>query len=209
MDTILDLNKGRFGPFRKENDTPMYVHKLSNHPPTIIKALPRMISSRLSSISRTEEEFEAEVPMYQKALREAGYSDKLEFSKPESKEKKRRNRSRKIVWFNPPFSKNVSTNLTVVFRNLLAKHFKKGTLMFKLFNKNNCKLSYSCMPNMDRHLTAHNTRILKEKERQEVLNCNCSSDNNCPLEGQCMDKGIVYEATAHTVEDNVSMKYVG
>ena len=208
LDTILDLNKGRYGPFRKENDTPMYVHKLSNHPPSIIKALPKMISSRLSSISSTEEEFKAEVPMYQKALREAGYNDNLEFSKPEAKEKKK-NRSRKVVWFNPPFSKNVATNLTAVFRNLLAKHFKKGTLMGKLFNKNNCKLSYSTMPNMDRHLTAHNTRILKEKEGQEVMNCNCAMDKTCPLDGKCMDKGIVYEARVHTMQDNVTKTYVG
>ena len=87
LDLILDLNKGRHGPFRKENDTPMYVHKMSNHPPTIIKALPKMISSRLSSISSTEDEFKAEAPLYQKALGEAGYSDILEFSKPETTKK--------------------------------------------------------------------------------------------------------------------------
>ena len=83
LDVIMDLDKGRYGPFSMENDIPLSDHTQSNHPPSVIKALPTMISSRLSSISSTEDEFKAEAPMYQNALKEAGYSDTLMYTKPE------------------------------------------------------------------------------------------------------------------------------
>ena len=80
--------------------------------------------------------------------------------------------------------------------------------MRKLFNKNNCKLSYSCMPNMDKYLASHNTRVLKEKE-EEVKGCNCYVKENCPLEEKCLTKGVVYEASVFTPGNNIPMKYVG
>ena len=50
LDVILDLNTGKTKPFRKENDNPMYINTESNHPPSVIKQLPTMISSRLSGL---------------------------------------------------------------------------------------------------------------------------------------------------------------
>ena len=208
LDIVLDLEKDKYGPFRKENDTPMYINKLSNHPPSIIKALPNMISSRLSNISSTEAEFRAEAPLYQKALEEAGYEEELVFQKTKKKTKKQR--QRKILWFNPPYNINVSTNLTSVFRNLICKHFPKGTFMGKLFNVNNTKLSYSCMPNINKIISAHNKMILKEETNVESSNCSCLKKNgeSCPLQDNCLDKGIVYEASV-TTNDGNTKTYVG
>ena len=149
--------------------------------------------------------------MYQQALKEAGYEHNLTFKKPVPKTKQR---VRKTLWFNPPFSKNVSTNLTVAFRNLLAKHFPKNTLMGKLFNNNNTKLSYSCMPNIDQIMAAHNKKVLAEnKDKMDTKTCSCtpkppSNTVECPLDGNCLEKGIVYEATAST-EDGEVKTYIG
>ena len=63
----------------------------------------------------------------EKALRESGsknvsliYTDKKDI-------KQNRYRSHNIIWFNPPFNKNVSTNLAKRFLNLLDQHFPNLT----------------------------------------------------------------------------------
>ena len=58
LDVTLNLDSGKYFPFRKPNDTPLYINKQSNHPPTIIKELPRIINRRLSDISCNKEEFD-------------------------------------------------------------------------------------------------------------------------------------------------------
>ena len=204
-----NLKNDTYSPFRKPNDTPMYINRLSNHPPTVTKALPKMISTRLSTISSTEAEFKAEAPLYQKALNDAGYEEELVFQKPEKRNK--RSRQRKTLWFNPPYSINVSTNITVVFRNLLNKHFPKGTFMNKLFNNNNTKVSYSCMTNVEKTMSSHNKKVLsKEVDKRQLNNCSCKlkEDETCPLQGNCMDKGVVYEASV-TTNDNITKTYIG
>ena len=49
----------------------------------------------------------------------------------------RRSRKRKIIWFNPPFSKNVCTNVAKHFLDLIDKHFHATHKFNKLFNRNN------------------------------------------------------------------------
>ena len=60
--------------------------------------------------------------------------------------KNNRNRSRNIIWFNPPFSQNVKTNIGKLFLKLVKKHFPK--------------VSYSCMSNMSNFIKQHNSNIL-------------------------------------------------
>ena len=40
LDATMDLASGKHSPYRKPNDTPLYIHKHSNHPPNITKQLP-------------------------------------------------------------------------------------------------------------------------------------------------------------------------
>ena len=56
-----------------------------------------------------------------------------------------KNRKRNIIWFNPPFSKNVSTNIGKNFLNLINKHFPINNEYRKIFNHNTLKISYSCI----------------------------------------------------------------
>ncbi|XP_030843218.1 cubilin [Strongylocentrotus purpuratus] len=57
LDITFNLSDGKYYPYRKPNDCPMYIHKLSNHPPSIIKNLPASISRRIADISCDEETF--------------------------------------------------------------------------------------------------------------------------------------------------------
>ena len=43
LDITLDLTTGKYSPFRKPGSTPIYVHAKSNHPPSVIKEIPKMI----------------------------------------------------------------------------------------------------------------------------------------------------------------------
>ena len=55
LDATLDLSTGKYYPYRKPNDRPLYVNASSNHPPTILQQLPTMINTRLSTLSINEE----------------------------------------------------------------------------------------------------------------------------------------------------------
>ena len=40
LDATLNLNSGKFWPYRKPKDNPLYINKNSNHPPSIKKQIP-------------------------------------------------------------------------------------------------------------------------------------------------------------------------
>ena len=45
-------------------------------------------------------------------------------------------RKRKIIWFNPPYSKNVQANVGKIFLRYIKKHFPKNTHKFyEIFKK--------------------------------------------------------------------------
>ena len=128
------------------NDRPMYIHKQSNHPSNIIKNLPASISRRISDISYDEEIFKKASPAYVDALKSSGYTDGITYLDKQPM-KKKRNRQRNVIWFNPPFSSNVTTNIGATFLKLINKHFPKKSKLNKIFNRNTVKISHSCMPN--------------------------------------------------------------
>ena len=97
----LDISTKLFRPFRKENDTPCYVHKESNHPPVVKKKLPDMINKRINDLSSNEEIFNEEKGLYQGALKRSGHKDyKMHYIPKTEQPKKKRIRSRKVIYFN-------------------------------------------------------------------------------------------------------------
>ena len=56
-----------------------YIHRDSDHPPSIIRAIPKGVNNRLSS---SEAIFNTAAPPYQEALRKAGCSHKLVYNSP-------------------------------------------------------------------------------------------------------------------------------
>ncbi len=147
LDVTFDLNNGKFKPYRKPNDDPLYINRHSNHPPSIIKQLPTSINKRISALSADEQTFHESAPIYQNALRHSNFDHKLDYMKL-APQTTRRNRQRNIIWFNPPFSKNVKTNIARNFLCLIDKHFPPNHKLHKIFNRNTVKVSYSCMNNV-------------------------------------------------------------
>jgi hypothetical protein len=82
LDITMDLRSGTHKPYMKPGNTPLYVHKHSNHPPSITKNIPESINRRLSTISSNETAFNETTPAYQKALDNSGYSYQLKYRPP-------------------------------------------------------------------------------------------------------------------------------
>ena len=162
LDVTFDLQTETFKPYHKPNDLPSYINTKSNHPPNIIKAIPESISRRISNISSDENIFHHAAPYYNNALASAGYQTNIDYSPNIISQDKSRKRSRNVIWYNPPYSINVKTNIARHFLNLIDRHFPKGHKFRKLFNRNNVKVSYSCMPNFAAIVTSHNKRILSK-----------------------------------------------
>ena len=93
------------------------------------------------------------------------------------------------------------------FLKLIDKHFPKGSKLHKLFNKNNVKVSYSCMNNMNAIIKSHNQKISKNSSQTPKRNCNCKDKAKCPLNGNCLSTAVVYKATVKSDFDEKS--YVG
>ena len=213
LDVYLDLRTCIYKPYRKKDEKPTYISKASNHPPTIKKHLPSMISNRLSSLSCSKEVFLDELPVYKEALRDAGYEEDLEFNPPkyEKSSTKRNNRKRKVLWFNPPFSQTVKTNVGAKFLNLIDKHFK-GTKHEKYFNRKTIKVSYSCLPNLEAIISGHNKKLLTtiEENASTIPPCNCRGGTiTCPLGGRCLVDSVVYKAKVNTMNSDVEATYIG
>ena len=211
LDVTLDLTTGRFKPYLKPATTPLYVHSKSNHPPNIIRNIPEAINKRLSEISSDEDAFNEAAPPYQEALRTSGYAYNLKFKPGTQKPPNQKKRRRNIIWFNPPFNKNVQTDIGRVFINLIDKCFPTGHKLKKIFNRNTIKLSYSCTLNMKQVIDGHNKAMIKKttkpEEDQPKKMCNCRNETECPLEGECLQDEIVYQATVTTREK--AETYVG
>ena len=124
-----------------------------------------------------------------------------------TKEKLKRQRNRKIVYYNPPFSCNVETNLGKEFFNILDQNFPAGHILHPIINRNTVKLSYSCLPNVQQIISKHNGKLLRTEENTDQ--CNCGPDN-CPVEGKCQTTGVVYKATVTMpTGQNPEFKYIG
>ena len=201
-DVTFNLSTEMYYPFKKPNDEPTYINAKSNHPPNIIKQLPASISRRISDLSCNKEVFERAKPYYDERLKSIGYREELSYTKTEDKTSKRKNRKRKIIWFNPPFSKNVQTNVGKVF---LPKNHK----FHKIFNKNTVKVSYSCMENIANIIKRHNRKIIGNNFKNTEEGCNCRDKNKCPLENKCLLTSLVCKACV-SVDENIEVKnYIG
>ena len=126
-----------------------YIDSHSNHPPAIIRQLPKSINHRISNLSSDQQTFNSSAPTYENALRRSNYDFNLQYNAtPSSKiddpntesctfSQPKRKRHRNILWFNPPYSKNVVTNIGKTFLQLIDKHFPKSSRLhlFKKFKK--------------------------------------------------------------------------
>ena len=205
LDVVLDLENEKYCPFIKPGDRPKYVNANSNHPPGILKNIPLAVNKRLSAISSSKEVFDQAAPLYQAELDRAGYQHKLVFEEVQVNQKRKRHK--KIIWFNPPYSKNLKTNVGKKFLALLDKHFPRGSLLYPVLNRYKVKLSYRCLPNMASIISKHNNKILREQVPDSKCNCLPKDKAACPLPGKCATESVVYRATVSTPSSEET--YVG
>ena len=197
-----------FKPYMKPKGSPLYVHKDSNHPRSILENIPKSINRRLSSISSNQEVFKAACPPYQAALEKSGYNFQLNYDPPKT-EGKGRKRKRKVLYFNPPLSQNVQSNIGKTFLTLLKTHFPKNSPLNKVVNPNTVKISYKCMGNFKQKIGAHNSRVQKLSQPVVPPGCNCTGQMGpCPLDGGCLIDSVVYGAEVIDENQN-SETYTG
>ena len=180
LDMTFDLDNNTYKPFRKENNMPIYINKHSNHPLSILKQLPKSIEKRISKTPSNKDIFDESIKPYKDALKESSFSEALNYIAPTTN-KKQKNRKPKIIWFNPPFSNSVRSNIRGIFLRLLLKHFPRNHTTHKIFNRNTVKISYSCLRNISSIISSHNRNILSPK--QKSFGCNCRVKDECPLNG--------------------------
>ena len=202
LDVTLDLNTGLFKPFMKSNDNPTYVHKHSNHPPSILKNIPEAVNRRLSRISANENVFKEAIPPYQNALNKSGYDHVLKYDPEKATNNQPKSRKRKIIWYNPPWSANCSTKIGAKFLNLVDTCFPPTHPLHKIFNRNTLKVSYSCMPNMAQAISKHNFKVRRQNQVRVSPGCNCRRGvESCPLGGTCLTEGVVYGSKVTNTSD--------
>ena len=208
LDVTLDLHSGKHYPYTKEGNVPLYVHKKSNHAPSILKNIPDSINKRLSEISSDRHCFDNAKTVYQEALNKSGYNYNLSYNEPRNEiQHSRKNRPRNILWYNPPFSKNVKTNVGKCFLSLIAQHFPNSHSLHKIFNRNTLKLSYSCMTNIKTIISNHNKAQINKSNPTNDSNCNCRNSSMCPMDGKCNDQNMIYQAEVTTTTSRET--YIG
>ena len=106
----------------------------SNHPPSVLRGLPDAINKRLSNISSDRRSFDSAAPPYQEALKKSGLDYNLKYNPQPPKPKRHRNRN--VIWFNPPYSVNVATNIGHKFLQAVDECFPPNHCLNKIFNRN-------------------------------------------------------------------------
>ena len=87
LNVTLNLIDGTYHPFHKTNEEITYIHVESDHPPQIMKKIPRLIEKKLSRLSSTKEIFENSKDYYEQRLRQFRYNEELNYTKRKQRTK--------------------------------------------------------------------------------------------------------------------------
>ena len=100
VDINFCFNSESYQPYRKPNDELLYIKRNWNNPPTILSRLPQTISKRISSLSSNYELFSRAAPIYNAALENAGYAERVKYDSAINVSKPPRYRKRNIIGYN-------------------------------------------------------------------------------------------------------------
>ena len=163
----------------------------------------RLISSGHSAKTT----FDNAAPFYNDVLSVSGYKENLTYHQNLTPSKKVR--QRKIVFFKQPYGVNGEINIRKTFLKLIDKHLSKTTKFHMIFNRNNAKVSYNCLPNFANMIKLHSNRILYEEKTPDRPKCNCPQKDTSPLEGNCLDKELLDQCTLRENTSSVGVSYNG
>ena len=164
-----------------------------------------MINNTISDLYCNKEEFDKVKPVCESTLKDSGHFSSMSYNS--NTQNARRNRNKKVIWFNPPYSQNVKTNIGKLFIKLVRTHFPKNNKYHKIFSLNTFKLSYCCTTNVGNIIKQHNSKVLSKANDNNNRKCNCRSKPNCPLSGEYLTQCLVYKATSTTSSN--SFAYYG
>ena len=71
------------------------------------------------------------------------------------------------------------------------------------------KISYKCTHNLAKVISSHNSKILNPKNIQAEKPCNCSVENEYPVDGACQKEIVIHQSEVSTPQDCNCEKYVG
>ena len=117
-------------------------------------------------------------------------------------------RNRNIKWLNSPFSETYKTNIAKTFFRILDKHFPNSHLLYKIFNRNTAKVSYSCMDSVSQIVNQHNKNLSNKKEKQ-TNSCKYRNKNEFPLNGIWKEHSLIYKCTVSTMQKLKQRIYLG
>ena len=142
-------------------------------------------------------------------MEKSGYEHVLRFQQTnKDPQKKKRKRNRNVCWFNPPYSKNVKSNIGAQFLKIISETFPKSSILYKIANRSKIKISYRCMPNMKAKISRHNNKTLSQHEAAPPT-CNCQNKAECPLPGRCTIERVVYQADVVRQDTGAVETYTG
>ena len=85
-----------------------------------------MIEKRLNRLSKNNDIFNDSITGFQNALANSNFKYKLKYTNDQdTQNKKKPTRTRKTIYFNPPYCKSVKTNIGKAILKLTYKHFKQ------------------------------------------------------------------------------------
>ena len=97
LDVTLDLTAGKYKPYNKPGNIPLYINVKSNRPPNIMRNLPESISRRINKLSSDKSVFDNSKDLYNNVLSRSGFKYKIkldpDFNKNISRSKNRTEKS--------------------------------------------------------------------------------------------------------------------
>jgi hypothetical protein len=220
LDVTFNLADGSYKPFSKNSKDPSYINVNSNHPKHIIRQIPNSVNTRINNLSANRNTFNRSKQPYDRALRNSGFpnNQQLHYVAKDKNNKvtnRKKNRPRKVVWYNPPYCRLSNINIGKKIIDLVYRCFPEQHPLRKICNKSNLKISYSCCKNMDRIISAHNSikfqKFLEGEINSQVdikqPGCNCKKGDICPLNGRCLIENTVYLAELRVEEDPIFKRY--
>ena len=119
-------------------------------------------------------------------------------------------RKKKVFYYNFPFSDCIKTNIGTEFLKLVSRHFSKSVFYGTIFSRNTINISYSYMSNLEKEISNHNHKTLKNSNKitdEDSKSCNCRSKANCLFSGECLTKAVIYKTSV--VHKNKEIIYIG
>ena len=98
----------------------------------------------------------------------------------------------------------------VYFLSLVTSHSHKDHPLYKIFNGNTVKISYSCISSMLGIINRNNKMIMNTNSpqaKERAKQCYSRSSLECPLDNKCLSKSFVCQCTVHHYDTTQS--YIG